>query len=97
MFFSQNFDSNRIEISYTLNGEYQGVAYNIDHEELKGQPLFPHILSKNCSFEVNFGNREPWTQILPDFTNVGEVAIEKRIAGPKRPEKKEDCEVSIIS
>ncbi|KAK6623609.1 hypothetical protein RUM43_009461 [Polyplax serrata] len=91
-----NFDGNQIEISYTLNGEYQGVAYNIDHEELKGQPLFPHILSKNCSFEVNFGNREPWAQILPGFTNVGEIPLEDRIMGPKRPEKREDCEVIMM-
>ena len=89
-------DSNPIEISYTLNGEYQGVAYNVDREELKGQPLFPHILTKNCCFEVNFGNRESWAQPLPGFTNIGEVPLEDRIPGPKRPERKEDCEVCNI-
>ena len=86
-------DANQVEISFTINGENQGVAYSIPHEELKGQPLFPHILSKNCGFEVNFGNQDPWSEVLPGFTVVGKVPLEDRVAGPKRPAKREDCEV----
>lgn len=89
-------DSNEVQISYTINGENQGIAYTIPQEELKGQPLFPHILSKNCGFEVNFGAVDPWAEVLPDYTNVGKVPLEDRIPGPKRPAKREDCEVIMM-
>ena len=41
-----------IVMSFTVNGRHQGVCYEIPHSELKGQALFPHILTKNCSFKV---------------------------------------------
>lgn len=83
-------------ISYTLNGEELGTAFTIQPDELNDHALFPHILSKNQAFHVNFGEQEPWGTPLPDYTYVGKVAVEDRVAGPKRPEKREDCEVIMM-
>ncbi|EFX66877.1 hypothetical protein DAPPUDRAFT_262452 [Daphnia pulex] len=50
-----------VELSFSVNGETQGVAFTLPGEELNGRALFPHILTKNCRFEVNFGQKEePW-------------------------------------
>lgn len=50
-------DSEPIQLSYSVNGEHLGVAADIPKEDLKDSPLFPHILTKNCTFEVNFGQK----------------------------------------
>jgi len=42
-------------VSYAKNGEDLGTCFEIKVEDLAGQPLFPHVLTKNCSFECNFG------------------------------------------
>lgn len=51
---------------------------------------------RNVKFEVNFGGKDPAHEILEGFEPVGKVEdAEKRVRGPTRPEKKDDCEVSI--
>lgn len=86
-----------IVLSYTVNGKDQGTAFTISKQELNDQPLFPHILSKNCSFTCNFGQEEPWSkEILPDFVSIGNVDSEYKVPGPRRPAKKEECEVLLI-
>lgn len=45
-------------MEYTLNGESLGVAFELTQEELGEAALFPHIVSKNLSFAVNFGQME---------------------------------------
>jgi len=89
----QDLDADPVELKFTVNGEDQGVAYSIDPNELKGCALFPHILSKNCAFQVNFGEQQAWATSLPGFTYVGSVAVADRTPGPKRPAKREECEV----
>ena len=44
-----------IIIKYTINGQEQGVAFKINKSELEGKALFPHVLTKNQDFTVNFG------------------------------------------
>ena len=44
-----------IIIKYTVNGVEQGVAFRVNKSELNGEALFPHILTKNQDFTVNFG------------------------------------------
>lgn len=51
-------DSSPCTIEYTVNGVSQGVAFEFEKGELNDQPLFPHILSKNLAFKVNFGQSE---------------------------------------
>ena len=53
----QDLDSEEPEISYSKNGEDQGKCFTLDKELLGDKALFPHILSKNCEFEVNFGHK----------------------------------------
>lgn len=45
-------------VEYTLNGESLGVAFEVAQEELGESALFPHIISKNVAFKVNFGQLE---------------------------------------
>lgn len=85
-------DSEPKIMSYAVNGEPQGVAYEISAEVLGENALFPHILTKNIKFTANFSS-DPTHPITEGFTLCGNVALEDRVAGPKRPEKKEDCEV----
>lgn len=48
-------DSTPCTISYTVNGEPQGTAFEFNKEDLNGASLYPHILTKNLAFTVNFG------------------------------------------
>ena len=49
-----------ILISFCLqvNGVDQGVAYRVNKTQLGGQALYPHILTKNQDFSVNFGQMD---------------------------------------
>ncbi|XP_037033065.1 heterogeneous nuclear ribonucleoprotein U-like protein 1 [Bradysia coprophila] len=51
-------DSTPCKIEYTVNGESQGVAFEFEKSELGDEALYPHILSKNTGFKVNFGGME---------------------------------------
>lgn len=85
-------------ISYAFNGTKQDVAFEVPKSSLEDKTLFPHILSKNISFEVNFGDRiEPWISdesFKENFEWASKVPLEQRVQGPKKPEEKSECEVS---
>ncbi|XP_011502312.1 PREDICTED: heterogeneous nuclear ribonucleoprotein U-like protein 2 [Ceratosolen solmsi marchali] len=84
-------------LTYTINGENQGPAFILKKEDLQNKALFPHVLSKNCSFTVNLGQEENWNDnILDEYISVGKVDLNDRITGPRRPEKREDCEVILL-
>ncbi|KZC11819.1 Heterogeneous nuclear ribonucleoprotein U-like protein 1 [Dufourea novaeangliae] len=88
---------NSIVLSYTINGKDQGTAFNISKEELGEKSLFPHVLSKNCSFSCNFGQEKPWAEeVLDDYTSIGQIDSQHKIPGPRRPDKKEECEVIMM-
>lgn len=89
--------SDNVEISYTVNGDNLGPAFTISKEELGDRALFPHILSKNCTFACNFGQEEPWSaSTLEDYAYAGKVELDNRVLGPQRPEKREDCEMLML-
>ncbi|XP_045540630.1 heterogeneous nuclear ribonucleoprotein U-like protein 1 [Papilio machaon] len=48
-------ESTPCTISYTLNGEELGVAYEFDKALLGDRPIYPHILTKNICYKVNLG------------------------------------------
>ena len=50
-------DSNPGSISYAKNGQDLGECFQVERSSLEDKALFPHILTKNTSFEVNFGGR----------------------------------------
>ncbi|XP_077260398.1 uncharacterized protein LOC143896400 isoform X1 [Temnothorax americanus] len=87
---------NTVELFYTVNGKNVGSAFNISKEELGDRPLFPHILSKNCTFVCNFGQEEAWREQIPDYILVGNIESKDKIAGPRRPDGKADCEVIMM-
>ena len=90
----QDCTGDSISMSYTVNGEPLGEAYRIPRPEFNGKPLFPHVLTKNIKFKCNFGAEDSWFPPLDDYKFVGLVPVDERINGAKRPEKREDCEVS---
>ncbi|KAG8231801.1 hypothetical protein J437_LFUL012077 [Ladona fulva] len=105
-------DSNPIHISFAVNGHWQGNAYDIPKDNLEGKALFPHILSKNCAFECFFGTgpcikqegettkpAEPFlgpNQSHASYVPIGTLEPSLRVAGPKRPEKRGDCEAIMM-
>jgi heterogeneous nuclear ribonucleoprotein U-like protein 1 len=84
-------------VSYTFNGLSQGVAFEVPKAQLENKALFPHVLSKNIRFEVNFGEREDgWNldqRFEGDFEWTSKVSLENRVKGPRKPEEKKQCEV----
>ncbi|XP_015605100.1 heterogeneous nuclear ribonucleoprotein U-like protein 2 isoform X2 [Cephus cinctus] len=95
-FLDMSNDENVI-ISYTLNGENLGEAFTISKAELGEKALFPHVLSKNCSFACNFGQEESWIKGIPvEYVPVGTVELKDRTPGPRRPSKKQDCEMIMM-
>jgi heterogeneous nuclear ribonucleoprotein U-like protein 1 len=79
-------DGDEISMTFTKNGEDQGDAFQIPKEKLGGRALFPHILSRNVKFEVNFGvtkaseDKELWKEKLEgDFVKIGKVEPDARV------------------
>jgi len=96
-------DGDEISMTFTKNGEDQGDAFQIPKEKLGGRPLFPHILSRNVKFEVNFGvnkaneDKDQWKDKLEgDFVKVGKVEADLRVMGTPRIAKREDCEMIMM-
>lgn len=93
-----NLESDPVTITYTVNGEVQDVAFSLTKSELPEDfVLFPHLLSRNTKFEVNFGqNDEPWFQPPEDLTDYNLIKnVEDKVPGVPRPEKREDCQVNF--
>ncbi|XP_039268372.2 uncharacterized protein LOC120343293 isoform X2 [Styela clava] len=95
-----NFEQeDKVEISYTKNGNYLGVAFTEEKAKLE-DPLFPHVLCKNTSVEMNFGQKEaPFfshPEELTDYTMIGSLPLEDRVRAQKAPEAKKDCEVLMM-
>jgi len=96
-------DGDEISMTFTKNGEDQGDAFQIPKEKLGGRALFPHILSRNVKFEVNFGvtkaneDKELWKEKLEgEFVKVGKVEPDARVRGTPRIAKREDCEMIMM-
>ncbi|XP_077531468.1 uncharacterized protein LOC144143551 isoform X1 [Haemaphysalis longicornis] len=91
-------DSDPVQLSFAKNGRHLGTAFEIPKDVLKGRALFPHVLSKNCAFECNFGQLpEPWFP-PPDSSYVflACVPLDERIRGTVGPKKKSECEMIMM-
>jgi hypothetical protein len=56
-----------------VNGTHLGKCFDVPQESLEGQALFPHILSKNCEFEVNFGQQVCVSVAINELCNAATV------------------------
>lgn len=79
-------DSTPCQIEYTVNGESQGVAFEFERSELGEEALFPHILSRNMAFRVNFGQLD---KLLVNETRPSRKE-ERRDSSSRRNERHRD-------
>ncbi|ESO06326.1 hypothetical protein HELRODRAFT_64249 [Helobdella robusta] len=94
-------DSKPASISFAKNGLWLGVAsplhgFKVDQ---KSHAMFPHILSKNCRFEVNFGQQSSWCPVQyvnHDHVFINNISPMYTAPGPKPPQSKSDCEVIMV-
>ncbi|KAG2468934.1 HNRL1 protein, partial [Polypterus senegalus] len=86
-----------VQIAFTKNGKWLGVAYRIRKDVLGGRALFPHVLVKNCAIEFNFGQKEEPYFLLPeDYTLIQHVPLQDRIRGANSPTGKSECEILMM-
>ena len=86
-----------MELSFTVNGEAQGVAFTLTKEDLNGRPLFPHILTKNCRFEVNFGQKEePWYPPIEGYEWASKTPVEFLFRGAVSHATRNDYQMIIM-
>ncbi len=61
--------------------------------------FFPHVLSRNIVFEMNFGQRvsligdEPFAPIKSGFELIQKISLDKRVSNGPRSQNKKDYEV----
>lgn len=92
-----NFDGEDVELSFALNGTCLGVAFTVGKESLADRAMFPHVLTKNCALECNFGQKEePLLPVPEDYTLVQNVALEDRVRGAIGPKTRDACEVLLM-
>ena len=98
-----DFSQNEINVTFTKNGEDQGDAFQISKEELGDNALFPHIMTRNVKFEVNFGidkeaaAKENWKDALAeDYVKVGGVGEGERVRGNPRITARDQCECIML-
>lgn len=86
-----------VKISFSKNGRWLDVAFQISKDELAGRALFPHILVKNCAVKFNFGQCiEPFFPLQDGYTFIQHVKLEDRVRGTVGPASKADCEILMM-
>jgi len=98
-----DFTQGEINVTFTKNGEDQGDAFQISKEDLGEAALFPHIMTRNVKFEVNFGidkaaaDKENWKDALAtEYVKVGKVEEGERVRGNLRMTNRESCEMIMM-
>ncbi|XP_077971130.1 uncharacterized protein LOC120346575 isoform X2 [Styela clava] len=83
------------DISYCVNGRHCGSAFKVRWNA--DEALYPHILSKNCRLEVNFGQApNPYFSLLPGYKLIEHLPVELRVPAISAPKSKHDCEVIMM-
>ena len=95
---AQDFSNDPVVMKYTVNGKDKGIAFRIYQRELKGRALFPHVLTKNQNFSMNFGQMpSPLMPLLPGFVHIGQLDVsDGLVRGPAAPAEREQCEVLMM-
>jgi hypothetical protein len=112
---NKDFDSDpeNLLISYSKNGLDLGVAFTVSKRAVSehvnsygGKAIFyPHVLSKNFVFEMNFGQRvsligdEPFAPVKSGFQLVQKLPLDMRVCRQteeSRSTNKKDYEVVMV-
>ncbi|XP_068601713.1 heterogeneous nuclear ribonucleoprotein U-like protein 1 [Brachionichthys hirsutus] len=93
-----DFDTgDEVEIGYSKNGVWLGVAFRTTKDALSGRALFPHVLVKNCAVEFNFGQKlQPYFPPPEGYTYIHNLNMEDKIRGTKGPANKSECEILMM-
>jgi len=98
-----DFTQDEINVTFTKNGEDQGDAFQISKEDLGETALFPHVMTRNVKFEINFGidkaaaDRESWMEALStEYVKVGKVEEGERERGNPRVSRRDQCEMIMM-
>nr|CAB3253876.1 heterogeneous nuclear ribonucleoprotein U-like protein 1 [Phallusia mammillata] len=84
-----------VDISYSVNGRYCGSAFKI--RWMTDEALFPHVLTKNCKLETNFGQApHPYFSLQPGYKLIDHIPVELRIPGVRAPLTQRECEVIMM-
>ncbi|XP_052768267.1 heterogeneous nuclear ribonucleoprotein U-like isoform X3 [Mya arenaria] len=90
-------DSDPCVISFDKNGTDLGTCFEFEKAKLGDKAMFPHILTKNTTFECDFGQKEEaFFPLKEGYVFINSVAPEDRVKGAQQPEKKEDCEMIMM-
>ena len=96
-----DFSGDEINVTFTKNGDDQGDAFQITRAELDGAALFPHIMTRNVKFEVNFGidkesaDRDNWhAPLSEEYVKVGKMT--ERVRGNARITSRDQCEMIMM-
>lgn len=92
----QNFSTgDNVQLSFHKNGRFMGVAFSLDVSVLRGCPLFPHVLCKNCSIRFLLDSAAPpWYPSPPGFTPLAVLPAGQRVRATLAPSSRTQCEVS---
>ncbi|CAG9835314.1 unnamed protein product [Diabrotica balteata] len=87
-----------IILRFSVNGELLPPTEISKSEMPENFVFYPHIVSRNYAFEVNFGEKaEPWFTIPSELTDYKFISkAENKVSGPTRPEAKSECEVLLM-
>nr|XP_033810484.1 heterogeneous nuclear ribonucleoprotein U-like protein 2 [Geotrypetes seraphini] len=92
-----NLEGEEVILSFSKNGEDLGVAFQVSKADLADRALLPHVLCRNCVFELNFGQKEaPFFPSPEDFTFIHSVPLEDLGRTPLPPKTTEECEVILM-
>ena len=110
-------DPKKIIFSFSKNGIDLGTAYIIDKNDLetfynseftvklsetRHDVFFPHVLSKNIVFEMNYGQRvsvigeEPFAPIKTEFSFIQKIPIEQRFCSDTILKHRKNSEILMM-
>lgn len=96
--YPQEINDQSVKFTFAVNGEAQPTALSIPRSEFPEDNfvLFPHVLSRNFAFQLNFGNlEEPLSSHPAGFESYNFVqSLEDKVPGPTCPAERSECEVS---
>jgi hypothetical protein len=91
-----NVHGSGITVSPSINANRSPTPPLIPPPTTNNLIFFPHIATKNCRFEVNFGQKNDWVPLPDDCKFMHEIDRKYWIRGPIPPANKSECTVSFV-